>query len=372
MADISDGLPPLVTATHHSTENERGVRQLGLMAEALAARFGGPAPGDEARQYLRLRVVDMAKHILVTRGLGTGMLSNASIVQRAMHTTSDFPVLLGETGNRLLRQGFQSYQGGVRQICRESSMPDFRAKTKVQISEAPQLEKVNEAGEFTRGTMSEAKESYSLSTFGKVFSLSRQALVNDDLGAFADMTVRLGRSASEFVNGKLVDLLTSNPVLNDGVATFHASHGNLGTAGVISETTLTEALKMMRLQKGLDGKTAIDVTPKYLVVPAALEVVAKKWLRQINATKATDVNAFSGELQLVVDPRLDAKSAISWYLAADPASVEGIEYSYLDGEPGPVVETRMGFDVDGAEIKVRLDFGCGVVEFRGLFKNAGA
>ena len=108
-------------------------------------------------------------------------------------------VHLRENRSRLLRDGYKSYQGGVRQICRESSAPDFRAKARIKLGETPGLEKVNEAGEFKRGTMKEAKETYSLATFGKIFGISRQALINDDLGAFADLTVRLGRSAAEFL-----------------------------------------------------------------------------------------------------------------------------------------------------------------------------
>jgi hypothetical protein len=221
--------------------------------------------------------------------------------------------------------------------------------------------------------MTTAKESYSLATFGRIFGLSRQAIVNDDLGAFGDLAGKFGRIAAEFVAQKLVDLLASNPTMaTDSTALFHANHGNLGTAAVISITSLTEALKMMRLAKGLDGKTPIDATPKYLVVPAALEVVAKQYIAQITATKAADVNPFQTTLELVVDPRLDAKSATSWYLSADPAVLDTIEYSYLDSEPGPQLELHNGFKVDGVEMRVRLDFGCGVIDHRGLFKNVGA
>jgi hypothetical protein len=350
----------------------QGSSRVRLMAEALAARFNGPAPSNDAREFVHMRTVDMARYCLEQRGVPTRHLSQNQIVQRSLHTTSDFPALLTETGNRILRAGYDSYQGGVRRICRETTSPDFRAKSRLMLGEAPQLLKVNEHGEITRGTMVESKSSYSLETFGRIFGITRQALVNDDLGAFADLTLRFGRAAAEFIAAQLAAKLTANPTLADGVALFHATHANLGTAAVISIASLGEALKMMRLQKGLDGLTVIDVTPKYLTVPAALEVVARQYVQQINATKASDVNPFTADLEVVVDPRLDASSATAWYLAADPGQVDGIEYSFLEGEPGPQIESRAGFDVEGIEIKVRLDFGCGVVDHRGLFKNAGA
>lgn len=346
------------------------------MAEALAARFGGPKPSAEAREFIHMRVVDMAAACL--GAAAPRAMSPAQIIKRALdirgadHTTSDFPALLTETGNRLLRQGYSSYQGGVRRICKESTARDFRAKSRLMLGDAPQLLAVGEAGEFKHGSMVESKESYSLQTFGRIFSITRQALVNDDLGAFSEMITRFGRTCAEFVAAQLAAKLVANPALADGVALFHATHKNLGTASVISIASLSEALKMMRLQTGLDGVTVIDVTPKYLVVPAALEVVARQFVAQINATKASDVNPFTADLEPVVDPRLDASSSISWYLAADPNQVDTIEYSFLEDEPGPVIESRAGFEVDGMETKVRLDFGCGVQDFRGLFKNPGA
>lgn len=343
-----------------------------LMAEALAARFGGPAPSNEAREFMHMRAVDMAASCLEAKGIATRRMSANQIVERSLFGTGDFPELLTGTGARFLRHGYDSYQGGLRRIARASTATDFRPKQKLMLGETPTLAKVGEHGEFTRGSMAESKESYSLATYGRIVGLTRHALVNDDLGAWGDLNAKWGRGAAEFIAQQLVDLVAGNPTMSDSVALFHATHGNLGTPGAISITTLTEALKLMRLQKGLDGVTPIDVTPKYLGVPAALEVVARQYVAQINATKTSDVNPFTADLEVVVDPRLDAKSATAWYLAADPATIDTVEYSFLESEPGPQLFTRVGFDVDGVETKVRLDFGCGVIDHRGLFKNAGA
>lgn len=344
------------------------------MAEALVSRFGGPAPSEAARQYRHTRLPDMMRQLLEHRGVSTRGLGDVAIVKRVLggHTTSDFPALLTETGNRFLRAGYDSYQGGVRRICRQTTAPDFRPINKLNLSEAPALVKVLEHGEVTRGSMSEVKESYSIATFARIFSLSRQAIVNDDLGGFSDFARRQGRAAAELIASELATLLTSNPTMNDGVALFHATHKNLGTAAAITIVSLGEALKLMRKQTGLDGKTPIDATPKFLVVPAAIEVVGKQFVAEITAAKSADVNPFSADLEVVVDPRLDANSATAWYLAADPNQIDTIEYAFLDDAPGPQFESREGFDVLGAEMRVTLDFGAGVIDHRGLVKNAGA
>jgi hypothetical protein len=128
----------------------------------------------------------------------------------------------------------------------------------------------------------------------------------------------------------------------------------------------------MRLQKDVGADASlVDVTPRYLIVPAALETVAEQSLAEISADQSSNANPFAGKLELVVDPRLDATSATAWYLAADSNLVDTIEYSHLEGEAGPRVFVREGFEIDGTEIKCRLDFGAGILDYRGLYKNPG-
>jgi len=344
-----------------------------MMVEALAARMGGPALRGQ-NQYRHVRVADMARDCLELRGINTTSMSNSQLIERSLHTTSDFPNLLTGAGQRTLRHAYEVYQGGLKRACRPSTAPDFRAKQRLQLGEAPTLLPVNEHGEYKYGTMAESKGSYSLGTFGRIFGITRQALINDDLNAFGDMAVRFGRAAAEFEATFLVTLLTSNPVMYDTVALFHANHGNLATGGpsALQFTSLVAARKSMRLQKGLDGVTPIDATPSFLIVPAALETTAEQLLAQLQATTINDVNPFSGKLDLIVDPRLDATSSTAWYLAADPALVDTIEYSYLESAQGPEVIAREGFEIDGVEMKVRLDYGAGAIDWRGLYKANGA
>ena len=128
----------------------------------------------------------------------------------------------------------------------------------------------------------------------------------------------------------------------------------------------------MRLQKTIKN-VVMNLTPKYLIVPAALESIAWQFTSSnyVPATAPT-TNPFFGQLQVVVEPRLDANSATAWYLAADTSQIDTVEYCYLEGNSGVYIETRQGFDVDGMEIKARLDFAAKAIDFRGLYKNVGA
>ncbi|MFQ3664657.1 MAG: prohead protease/major capsid protein fusion protein [Sphingomonadaceae bacterium] len=345
------------------------------MGEALYARINPQHQLSEpARRYAYATPVDMAKELLTLRGESTMGLSPASIVTRALHTTSDFPIILGDTVGRVLRDAYQAAPAGVRRLGRQTTARDFRAVNKIMLGKAPLLEKLNEHGEIKAGTMAEAREAYKVETWARKIGITRQVLVNDDLGAFSDLARRMGQGAAETEARILVDLLEANtgngPKLSDNKTLFHADHGNkAGSGAAISDTTLSAARLALRTQKGIEDRT-IRVTPKNLLVPPALETDAEKWLATVAPAKATDVNPFSGSLSLVVEPRLT--SATRWYVTADPGEIDGLEYAYLSGNEGPQVESRSGWDVDGVEIRVILDFGAGFVDHRGWFMNPGA
>lgn len=345
------------------------------MGEALYARINPRHDLSEpARRYAYATPVDMAKELLTLRGESTMALSPASLVTRALHTTSDFPIILGNTVGRVLRDAYQAAPSGIRRLGRQTSARDFRSVNKIMLGEAPLLEKLNEHGEIKAGTMAEAREAYKIETWAKKIGITRQVLVNDDLGAFSDLARRMGQGAAETEARILVTLLEANsgngPTLSDTKALFHVDHGNkAGSGAVISDATLSAARLALRTQKGIDGRI-IRVTPKNLLVPPALETVAEKWLATIAPATAADVNPFSGAMALVVEPRLS--SATRWYVTADPGEIDGLEFAYLLGNEGPQVESRSGWDVDGVEIRVILDFGAGFIDHRGWFQNAGA
>ncbi|WP_436642486.1 prohead protease/major capsid protein fusion protein [Microbaculum sp. FT89] len=340
------------------------------MGEALYQRI---APrhslSDPAREFARLTVPELARQCLAFGGHSTRGLSTAELVTRGLHTTSDFPLVLADTVNRTLRAAYDVPTSGVRMVARQTTARDFRKKTKLQLSGGPSLEKVNEHGEFKHGTFNESGESYKIDTFGKIFGITRQALVNDDLAAFDRVPREMGRAALAFENNFLADLVKANAAMSDGKALFHADHGNLAASGaVVSVTTLTVARQAMRKQTGLQGEL-ISVPPKYLLVPAELETIGEQVLASIAAAKVDDVNPFSGRLELIVEPRFT--DATRWYVVADPGVIDGLEYAYLEGDPGPQIDTEAGFDVDGVRFRVRLDFGGGFVDWRSWYSNPG-
>ncbi len=345
------------------------VRNLG---EALHARITGATPADQARQYMGNTLADDARAILIARGQSVVGLSREAILERAMHTTTDFPNLLTATGNRALGAAYETAQSPLKKVSRQTTAPDFRPINRLQIGEIGALQPLSESGEIKSVTRGEAKESYALETAAAMFSISRKALVNDDLGAFADWARVAGRQAAEYEAKILRTLIESNPTMQDGNALFSVAHGNLaGSALAISGTeAVSDARKALRMMKGLDNVTPIAATPKYLLVHPERETEAEKFLADLAAATTDDVNPFSGKLGLLVEPRLTSENA--WYVFANPAELPCFEHAYLSGAQGPQVASREGFNVLGMEFRVVLDFGAGAVDWRGAYKVPAA
>ncbi|XWN32174.1 MAG: Mu-like prophage major head subunit gpT family protein [Devosia sp.] len=373
--EVAKRAPATIRSTHNDTTVDNPDVRVRAIGEALYTRSAPDhQPSDAARGYIGQTVLDIARDCLSRTSVRTTGLSQMATIERALHTTSDFPLALGEAANRSLRAGYSAANSGLKLVGRRTTARDFRDKHLLQLSEGPQLEKVNEAGEFTSGTIAEAQQTYRLATFGKIIGLTRQALVNDDLGAFTDLSRRIGQGSIATEAALLVALLEGaagvGPTMSDGKALFHADHGNLASSATTPDVpALSAARQAMREQVGLTGEL-ISVTPRYLIVPPALETLAEQVLASITPTKAADHNPFSGTLQLVVEPRLTDPGR--WYISAAPSEIDGLEYAYLEGEEGPQTETRAGFEVDGVQVKVRLDFGAGFVDHRSWFQNPGA
>lgn len=361
-----------IRSTHneHTLDNrENFVRAAG---EALYTRIDpSHQPSGAARQFVGMTMPDLMREVLRRNGVSTMGLSAGSLYERAgLMSTSDFPQILANTTGRVMRAAYNRPSSGIRTLARATTNPDFRPKSNLVIDTGDTLEKIGEHGEFKAGKLVEAGESFKLDTFGRKYGITRQAIVNDDLGAF-NFGRFLGLAAQNFESQYLVNLLQSNsgvgPNMADGNPLHHTSHANVSASGAApAENTLSAGRLAMRKQTG-PGGSLITVTPRFLLIPSELETASEKLLTAIQAAQTSDVNPFS-KLSLVVEPRLT--SATRWWLVA--TDVDGLEYGHLEGEPGPQIATQIGFDVDGIEYRVRLDYGAGWADFRGWYTNAGA
>jgi hypothetical protein len=361
---------PTIRTTHVTLDNPGVfVRAAG---EALYSRINlAHRPSGPAQGMVHWRIEDYARECLRRSGESVTGLNGPALVTRALglHTTSDFPALLGDTVYRVLRAAYSAAPSVIRQLARQITVADFRATNRIVLDPSGfKLEKVNEHGEYKSGSFVEGSESIKVETFGKIFGATRQLLINDNLGALADMPAMLGRQAAAFEADQLVDLLEGpagvGPKMGDNKAVFHTDHANLAAApGDIGDEAVGAARLAMRRQTGPAGEL-ISVAPKFLLVAPDIELEAEKFLATIYPAATSDVNVWGDRLTLLVEPRL---SGDAFYLFADPADSETVTVAYLSGNEGPQVESQPGWRIDGIEWKVREDFGAAWADYRGAY-----
>jgi phage major head subunit gpT-like protein len=336
-----------------------------------------PLKDNAGREFMGFSLLELGRICLNAKG-NPMIGSPRDEVAFSALTTSDFPNILANVANKTLREGYQAAPRTFTDFCRQVSATDFKPVNRVQLSDLPALQPLNEAGEYHRTAPIDSKQTYSLATFGEVVTITRKTVINDDLGALTRIPFQLGVAAATLESNTVWAVITGNQVMmEDNLNLFIAGHKNLltGANSALGVPALAAGRAAFRQQKGPKG-TPLNLTPSFLIVPTALETAALQLIAPINLVATTDPTKVIPEwvrtLTPVIEPRLDAVSTTGWYLATRPGLIDTIEFCYLEGQDGVYIETRQGFDVDGYEIKARLDFAAAAIDYRGLQKNAGA
>jgi phage head maturation protease len=334
---------------------------------------------DSAREWRGLTLLETGRELLRARGekvMGkTRMeLAGEMFARAGLHTTSDFPIILEGVTNRTLRAAYDVYPQTFKAFTKRVTAVDFRDMHRIQVGEVGDLKKVNEHGEYESTTFGEAKEKYRIATYGRIIGITRQVIINDDLGVFTNMAGKFGNAVARLESRTVWNVIIDNmKMFSDNTALFHANHGNLGTAALITPESVNEGRSMMAKHKDIDDVDVLDIKPKFLLHAPEVAFQMAQLFAPINATKITDiVPEYVRALTPIEEGRLSAiNSGKAWFMVADPNQIDTIEYAYLEGNEGPYTETEQGFDIDGMRVKVRQDFGAAPIDWRGLFKNNG-
>lgn len=367
---VAGGARPQLPGENRLTEFKAAATDVLLMRAGIKVAEPHPA----ARDLQRMGIVAMAECLLSMSGADLRDRSSAGVIQAAF-STDDFPALLGNTANKALALGYETAPVGHTLFTGERDVRDFKPATLVNLAEAPALDDVPEMGEYKSGKMQDSATTFQLVTSGKIIEISRQALINDDLGALTSVPAAMGMAARRMEADKVFAMLTGNPDMRDGVPLFHADHGNLSEGAVLTNRSLAIARAAMRRQKGIAGLGYLDPQPKFLIVPVRMETQAEQLIASMvdpESSNNTPNLQFIRSLILVADPRLDEVSETAWYLAAGPSQIDGILRVYLDGQRQPTIIENTEFRRDVYGYKVRHDFGVGVIDHRALHKNPGA
>jgi len=346
----------------------------------------------DARDFRGMTLIEIGRSILEANGVNTRGMTTNEIATQALETrsggmqlTSDFGGILGNLANTTLRRAYDAAPQTFRPLVRETTAPNFKPVSRAQFGEAPALNKVRENGEFTRGTIGEGSELYRLGTYGRIVAITRQVLINDNVDAFTRLPAAFGVQAAQLESDLVWGQILGNPVMGDGKTLFHADHKNLIQPFVIGLGGVSAGRSLFGRQTGFDGKTVLGLSPTFLIVPVYLQTAAEQFVGSIRPTTTGDVVPEGlSRLQVIAESRLDngidrpeddivvEGNLYAWYMAGSRTQCEIVEIAYLEGNRGVYTETRTGFDIDGIEIKARLDVAAKIMDFRNIAKNTGA
>lgn len=282
------------------------------------------------------------------------------------HTVSDFTNLLANVANKSMMKGWDDSPSTFEPWTNRGTLPNFLQATRVGMNLFPNLLEVEEGAEYQGATMGDRGENIQLATYGRTFGITRQAIINDDLMGIMRAPRAMGAAARRTINNTVYAVLTTNANLSDGNPLFDAAHNN--TSAIDWDADGLATLKAaMRTQTGPDTGEELNITPRYVVVPAALEhdvnvLLNASFVSDGTTTVSNVVNGY----QSIIEPRLDADSESTGYLMADGNQFDTIEVAYLDGNDTPRIEQQQAWRIDGTEFKVGIDFGVAVIDYRGM------
>lgn len=356
----------------------RGGIKLGFDASGAEVRA---APG--ANDFRGMRLTRIAALLLARQGVKTERMTELQLVETILdgsrasaHGPSDFTSVVSNVATKSLRGGYQETPRTFTTWARPTEVPDFKAVKRVVLGTAPDLKRVKSNGEVFYGSFGDSEQAYAIASYARIFAVTRETIINDDLDAFTRVPQMFGAAGARLESDLVYLLLTAEQVLDEtGLALFAGGHNNTGT-GVISVDNINAGVAKMGAQTSPEGHV-LSIMPGYLLVPLSRWSTAYQFTAALTPQQQSAVNPFGAGSPMALIPipeaRLDANSTAEWYLIARNSQVDTVEYATLMGQgSGVYLEQRVGFNIDGLEIKARHDFGASAIDFRGFYRSSGA
>ena len=367
LAKLGAGTTPSATATPYAGN---GNIVGDSIKQSLLARAGIDKDKANAKDnaYNAMTLRELARASLVDRGVSVSGQNAMSMVGLAFtHSSSDFGQILIDVAHKSLLKGWETAAENFEQFTSRGTLTDFRAAKRVGLGDFGYLPQVGEGEEYTYGTIGDEGASVALATYGKLFSITRQAILNDDMHLLTKIPEKMGQAARATIAKLVFALLTGNAKAQDGKALFDASHKNTITNAVLDIANIDKGIQLMNGFVNASGEP-LEIEPEFMLLPTSMYTRGLQLIKSASVEGADANSGIINPLRDIVTPvksaRLQVADEKSWYLI----NKEAIEVSYLDGIDTPYIEQQNGFTVDGVSTKVRIDAGVNVIDYRGIVK----
>lgn len=372
-----------VTADEGDKFRERATDALMMRS---GVRVEKPTDGSANMRGMSLR--DLAVECLAREGQDTIALLRMdptemynNLCRQFYNPTAAFPAILDSTIKKSIVQLYEQVPTTFQAWTTKGSLKDFKETKDHEyvIGGTGDFLKAGENGELKADKPSTSLlPSRKLDTYGRSFSMTRQAFINDDIGFLTEIPGLYATRAKKTIDKQVYSLLYNNGKIFDGVDLFHSKHNNLLTDG--SKPTQEAIQKMiLQMQKQTDQfGEAIYITPQHIIVPVGYEFDLSVILHssQVVGSANNDVNPlFNYPINIVQTPVLNAlagANAVPWFMVANQISAKSIQVDYLNGQETPTVRRMEAPGVLGFTWDIYHDWGIAVRDFRGMAKNPGA
>ena len=357
-------------------------------ADALLMRGGIELakPVEGARDLRGMSLRDLAIESLENEGINARRMSNDDLFRELsqrqyLNPTAAFPSILDTAINKAYVEGHKKVSVTFDKWTKKGTLKDFKTTENNYLAgTAGEFLEVPESGELKHDTPIDAKlPTRKLKTYGRQFTMTRQAFINDDIGFLSTMPSRYAASARRTINKQVYEIIVKNPTIYDGVQLFNTAHKNImGTASGITSTTIQQII--MKLQRQVDQfDEAIIIRVGYLVVPVGYgftiqSILGSQTIQTVDNTQA--VNPLYGyKIEVIEDPTLNAlvtdDSPMPWFVVGNKDDVDSIQVDYLNGNEIPTIRRMEAPGVLGFTWDIYLDWGISVMDYRGIVRNNG-
>ncbi len=295
--------------------------------------------------------------------------------------TAAFPAILDAAIKKNIVTAYESVPTTFEKWTNKGSVTDFKSTPdhSYLIGGAGDFLLVPENGELKHDTPStELLPQRKIDTYGRQFSMSRQAFINDDIGFLTNVPSLYAAAAKKTINKQVYKILMNNPAIYDGVNLFATAHKNLIASGAAPSSATIQAI-ILQMQRQLDPfGDAIIIKPTYLVVPVGYGFTIATIFNSPTINTADNTQSvnplFNAAIQVIEDPTLNVLAgtgAVPWFMVGDKTSAKSIQVDYLNGQETPTIRRSEQAGQLGFVWDIYLDWGVTVVDFRGIAKNPG-
>lgn len=362
--------------------------------DAMLMRAGVPVerPAENADQMRGMSLRDLAIECMSRDGMG----SPASLLRMSkdelwtmacrqfFNPTSAFPAILDNAIRKSIEHQYQHVPTTFQLWTSKGSVTDFKPTKdhSYLAGGAGEFLRVGENGELKHDTpKTDLLPQRQIDTYGRQFSMSRQAFINDDIGFITEMPGLYAASAKRTINKQVYTILVKNPAIFDGVPLFDAAHNNLVDTGTKPSNEAIQAMMMKMLLQTDPFGEAIMVQPSNIIVPVGYKflmttILSSPTINTEGNTQAVNpLFQYREQLQVVEDGTLNALAGagnpVPWFMAGDPTYAKSLQVDYLNGQETPTIRRSEVPGQLGYVWDIWLDWGITAVDFRGIARNNG-